>query len=339
MGVLHFLNVSDGDCTVIEHGSGRVTVLDVNNASIPVKEVTALSRAQLLAEALMEKSLELRGNYQQKHHPVNPIEYMQEHSINSVWRFILSHPDMDHMGGLKDFFETFNPPNFWDTDNNEEKDFSNGSGKYNEEDWKFYKTIRDGQRPDITRLVKYHGAVGPFWNQDPAGKPDGLNILAPTQEIMQQARESGDNNDCSYVLLYKNCGFKILLAGDSHDITWEHILENCENDVRDVDLLIAPHHGRDSGRSYDFLDTLKPKMTFFGCALSDHLAYDQWSRRGLPVVTNNQANCMVVAPGGENLDLYVTNETFARNRNEYTFYSDTYNAWYYGVINKKTVAA
>ena len=45
--------------------------------------------------------------------------------------------------------------------------------------------------------------------------------------------------------------------------------------VTNIDLLIAPHHGRDSERSYDFLDVLKPKMTFFGNANSEHLAYDK----------------------------------------------------------------
>ena len=34
--------------------------------------------------------------------------------------------------------------------------------------------------------------------------------------------------------------------------------------TRGIDLLIAPHHGRKSGRSYEFLDTLKPTLTFFG---------------------------------------------------------------------------
>ena len=61
----------------------------------------------------------------------------------------------------------------------------------------------------------------------------------------------------------------------------------------------------------------------------DHLAYDQWSRRDLPVITNNQANCMIISPDGNDLDLYVTNETFARARNENTWLSNIYKAWYY----------
>ena len=62
-------------------------------------------------------------------------------------------------------------------------------------------------------------------------------------------------------------------------------LNNYESDVRDVDLLIAPHHGRSSGRSYEFLDVLRPTLTFFGKARSEHLAYSAWNYRKLPFVT------------------------------------------------------
>jgi len=36
--------------------------------------------------------------------PVNPIEYLRDRGISEVFRFILTHPEMDHMDGIKDFF-------------------------------------------------------------------------------------------------------------------------------------------------------------------------------------------------------------------------------------------
>ena len=73
-------------------------------------------------------------------------------------------------------------------------------------------------------------------------------------------------------------------AGDNHrrshdcrhspwDESWDHILEGHKVDVTDIDLLIAPHHGRKSGRSYKFLSTLRPTLTFFSNARSDFIAY------------------------------------------------------------------
>ena len=320
----HFLNVKDGDCSIIEHGSGHVSVIDVCNAE---KVTTPMSDSEL--RYFTEKA-RVAGNFQQKKHPVNPVEYLNKFNIDSVFRFILTHPDMDHMDGIKDFFECFSPINFWDTDNNKEMEFPEGS-PYNEEDWNFYKQIRDGKpESDPKRLTLFSGSEGKYWSQNDFGQSpgDALYVLAPTPELVQQANEAEDYNDASYVILYHGSGGKILLSGDSHDNTWEHILDNWENAVKDVDLLIAPHHGRKSGRSYDFLDTVNPKMTFFGNARSEHLAYSAWYSRDLEYITNNQANCMVVDCSGNNLTLYVTYETFARKYNPSTYYSSTYDAWY-----------
>ena len=32
MNRIHFLNVGHGDCTIIEHASGRITMVDINNS-------------------------------------------------------------------------------------------------------------------------------------------------------------------------------------------------------------------------------------------------------------------------------------------------------------------
>ena len=320
----HFLNVKDGDCSIIEHGSGHVSVVDVCNAE---KVTTQMSSTEFV---YLAERARVAGNFQQKKHPVNPVEYLHKFKIYSIFRFVLTHPDMDHMDGIKDFFECFSPDNFYDTDNNKEMEFPQGS-PYNEEDWKFYKNLRNTKpQTNPKRIPLFSGDDGIHrtkdWNGDRPG--DAFYILAPTSDLVEQANETEDYNDASYVILYRGAGGKILLSGDSHDNTWKHILDKWEDDVKDMDLLIAPHHGRKSGRSYKFLDTVNPKMTFFGNARSEHLAYDAWRHRKLEYITNNQANCMVVDCSGNNLTLYVTHETFARKYNPCTFYLGIYDAWY-----------
>lgn len=278
------------------------------------------------------------GNFQQKRHPVNPITYLREHGVSSVFRYIQTHPDMDHMDGIEAFFGVFNPFNFWDTDNKATKDFPLGSG-YRESDWNFYTTLRDAKGESAPkRLTLYSHATGSYWNEPEGG--DGLHVLAPTPELVQEANRSGDYNDASYVLLWKlPSGHRVVFAGDSHDETWNYILEHHEDDVAGVDLLTAPHHGRDSGRSYEFLDVLRPKLTLFGNARHEHLAYGAWSRRELPKITNNQANCIVASLEysgyAARLNLYVTNESFARAVNAETFLSPNLKAWYVCPISER----
>ena len=74
------------------------------------------------------------GNFNQKAYPVNPIDYVRPFGIASVLRFVLTHPDMDHMDGIRDFFRAFAPVNFWDTQNTREIEFEDGS-PYRAEDW------------------------------------------------------------------------------------------------------------------------------------------------------------------------------------------------------------
>lgn len=109
----------------------------------------------------------------------------------------------------------------------------------------------------------------------------------------------------------------------------ELYLENHEGDVKDVDILIAPHHGRKTGGNDEYLDVLNPKLTLFGNAKSKYLDYSSWNNRGLDHITNNQANCIIINTNGESgMDVYVTYEVFAKKRNPDTFYDETYGGWY-----------
>src|SRR5262249_23812892 len=220
MPVIHFLNVKQGDCSIITHHSGHTTVIDVCNAKAP----EPLKEAIASVLAMGEKGV--TGNFNQKKYPVNPISYMKERGMTEVFRFIATHPDMDHLDGIKAFFEEFQPTNFWDTDNNEEKeDFDEDSG-YNLEDWEFYKSLGD-EKPETNpkRLTFYSGAKNKYFNigADGSSGGDGLHILSPTLDLVTGANECGEYNDCSYVLLYKTGDDKIVFAGDSHDKCWEHI--------------------------------------------------------------------------------------------------------------------
>ena len=332
MATIHFLNVKQGDCSIIQHNSGRVSMIDVCNAK-PSESLESISEMLSTTAMLMDglSSKGISGNYNQKEYPVNPIAYLKEHGIEDIWRYVLTHPDMDHMDGIKALFEAYKPANFWDTDNKKEMENEVWSGSpYRYDDWEYYKNLRDtGPVSAPKRLTLLCGARGTYWNQDDDGRNgDGIYVLAPTQSLIEAANESGDYNDCSYVLLYKSGQRRIVFGGDSHDDTWDHILNVHRDAVTDIDILIAPHHGRDSKRSYEFLNVLKPKLTFFGNARSQYLAYSAWYNRELPIVTNNQANCMVVDISAGRMRFYVTNGVFARSWNPDTYYEQRLQAWF-----------
>lgn len=313
MSRIHFLNVLEGDCNIIQHDSARVSVIDVSNASDEIDTPQELVVRNSAARQAMFSRTQIpagKKDYKQKLYPDNPIAYLKKHSISAIWRFIVTHPDMDHLDGIKDFFNSFPVTVAWVPSNKCEKDFSGSTnGGYNKEDWDFYLKLRDKTHTN-TELKEYlHGHINSYY------KEDYITILSPTRELIEAADDSGDYNDASYVLLYtppkKNGGnWKILFAGDSHDISWEHIIKHHKDKISNIDILIAPHHGRDSGRNYDFLSVLTPSITLFGNASSKHLAYDYYPETR---ITNNQAGYVIMDISEESINFYVKNQEFAND--------------------------
>lgn len=311
MDTIHFLNVLEGDCNIIQHSSNRVSVIDVSNAFNTQDTIFE----KIVRASEQRRTMRLRTqvplgkvDYRQKHTPDNPIEYLKRiHPSADVFRFIVTHPDMDHLDGIRDFFEEFKVTCYWDTNNNKVIERNGFFAGYNYEDWEFYLKLRSGSVPQ-TRMTQYNGVTGNFWTED------NWHVLAPSQALVHSANTSGDFHDSSYVLLFTppkaNGGtWKFLFAGDSHDSSWDFILKTYRSLVSNVDVLFAPHHGRDSNRSYAFLDVLKPKLTLFGNASSEHLAYSSYPETR---ITNNQAGYVILQCTGEHIVVSIKNVEFAQ---------------------------
>ena len=142
-------------------------------------------------------------------------------------------------------------------------------------------------------------------------KDDYIKILSPTKELLKAAEEAGNWNDSSYVILYCVQGRKILFCGDADMGTINHLMEKHSVDISNLDVLIAPHHGRDSSKDFAFLDVMKPKLTLVGNAKCKDLAYDKWNTRGLEHIQNNQGGNILIDIYDGEMHVSCSNKTFA----------------------------
>ena len=55
MAIIHFLNVKNGDCTLIQHSSGRNTLIDISNGN----DINEFYKA----ESALEEKVILSKNY------------------------------------------------------------------------------------------------------------------------------------------------------------------------------------------------------------------------------------------------------------------------------------
>lgn len=272
--VFHFLNVGKGNCTIADFPSGRLTVVDIDDS----RSISAVQKAYM---EVIEKKAKL----------TNPIDYIIANFPNrEIFRFILTHPDMDHMSGIKGLFGKKAVSNFWDTDNNKKIDPSSWKDSpYDREDWDFYQMIRKREK-DPTVLKLYRDA-----NSECCWIQDGIEVLAPTPALVKEAEESEDYDHLSYVLMTKHANKKILLGGDATTEALKDIIGHYGGYLKS-DVLLAPNHGSSNHISKEILDVISPRLTVVSVAEGVDYAYDLYSQYGIVLSTKHYGNIWVRIP-------------------------------------------
>lgn len=303
MSSIHFMNVGEGDCIFIDHNGSRQTLIDICGGN----------RDRRVSKAARQVRLEragVPGNFRMCNAPIQPLDYLADLGVSSIWRFISTHPDMDHLDGLDALIRHHQVKHFWCSGVTRSRPAFEEDARYKEADWDVYEKLRHGDLDGTKSLTKRAGARFEYANK-PKGEHDGLYIRSPDETLIDEAEETEEFNDASYVIQYYCSGHSAVFPGDAHDRTWDYVLRNYEDKVSNISLLAAPHHGRKSGRSYEFLDVVQPTLTIFGCAPSEDLAYDAWRNRGLDYITANQAGCIAVECEHDDMIVYIENRAFA----------------------------
>lgn len=271
----HFLNVGKGNCTVIEFPSSHLSVIDIDDS----RSMSEDERYFILEGTLQKAKL------------TDPIVYIADNyfsKYNEIFRFILTHPDMDHMSGIKELFTRKYVRNFWDTNNDKYIDPDTWEDSpYNKEDWDFYQSIRKSEE-DPKTLVLYRGAKSECcWVQD------GIEILSPTQELVGEANKSDDYDHLSYVLMVRFAGRKALLCGDATKRALENIINHYDKRELKCDVLLAPNHGSPNHISKEILDVFNPDLTIVSVIKGTDYARELYSRYGIVLSTKHYGNIWV----------------------------------------------
>ena len=283
---VHFLNVGRGDCTIIEFPSGRVGIVDIDNLRIldPTTKAEMLqeyheSVPYLSGRILGKSESELNEAFLRKAAAqlTDPLEYYNNFigADKDVFRFLVTHPDMDHMTGLYRLHKQDHKSisNFWHTG---EHDFNLADAEwegspYDERDWETYKELRRGGEGKPKSLQKFQGDTGHYWTED------GLELWAPTTELETLAVEKGQSNILSMILRISHAGRSIILGGDATaDDTWRTIYPKVK--MGGIAVLKASHHGRKSGYYQPAVKEMSPWLTVTSVGEKEHDATESYRR-------------------------------------------------------------
>lgn len=186
-----------------------------------------------------------------------------------ITRFISTHPDDDHLRGLERLDDRIGIVNFYCVKNEATK--PNQSDSFDR-----YCELRNSSKA----FHIYKGCSRKWMNKEGDGRgSSGVNILWPDtsnqqyQEALKEAADGKSFNNMSAVIKYSaQNSATVLWMGDLETAFMEGVEDEIELPL--VDVLFAPHHGRDSGRVPDsMLETMSPRMIVVGEAPSKYLHY------------------------------------------------------------------
>lgn len=240
---IYVLNVGKGNCVVIPFPT-RLSVIDIDDSHIDDKI--------FLKEVAEKKKMSL----------TNPVDWITYNFKGvSIFRFILTHPDMDHMSGLHELSSKKTITNFWSIQNSKEmseEDFGNTPYRY--EDWKAYKDYQSAKKGNTALRPLREEKSDCCWIQD------GVRILSPTEAIIKESEEKEEYNHASYILGVKHQnGRQVILGGDATSSAQEDTTTYYEknHDGKPYDrirasVVIAPHHGSKHSTCKSFMDAISP---------------------------------------------------------------------------------
>lgn len=272
MSIIRSYSVGNGDMFFIKHNSDNFTIIDC------------------CMDDLTEDVI---------------VQDLKNHSSDKqITRFISTHPDDDHIRGLAFLHKKMNPLNFYCVKNRATKPEET-------EDFNQYCALRD----DATRAFYLTRGCSRKWlNQDSEERGSaGLHVLWPIttneyyQEELAKAAEGECFNNISTILTYALAGgARFAWMGDLEC----DFMEKVKNEITlsPLDVLFAPHHGRESGTvPSEWLGQMDPHIVIIGEAPSEHLNYYD----GYNTITQNSAWDITLDCVTGKTHIYVSNSDYS----------------------------
>ncbi len=181
----------------------------------------------------------------------SPLQHLWDCGIRKLDQVIITHPHLDHIDDIL-YFDSFSPSTF-----RSPKHLTEGDIRYGNPNWSDEAEAKIQKYLAIRR--SYTTPVSPQDNVCLPQNNGGVSIQAFTPV---QASRSNLNNH-SVVTILEYCGAKILIPGDNEPPSWQELLdrEDFVQAISGAHVLVAPHHGRESGFYRPLFNHFHPYVT------------------------------------------------------------------------------
>jgi beta-lactamase superfamily II metal-dependent hydrolase len=211
------------------------------------------------------------GDYSGKNESFSPLATLwYKHGVRKLHYVMVTHPHLDHIDDILNL-GPFAPSVFSRPRHIAREDIM--------------KDIRDQDRPKFDKYFEFHNT----YIRDIAGTSDDTSIPdnygGLKLKFFHTPSLPKDNiNNHSLITVLEYSGIKIIVPGDNEFPSLDLLMkqDDFKTTIKDADILLAPHHGRESAYHDEFVTHVNPRLTVISdgsiCDTSANPKYSAKSR-------------------------------------------------------------
>lgn len=174
--------------------------------------------------------------------PLSTLRY------KDIYYMIITHPHLDHIDDILHFDDN-SPSVLW-----------RATAITNDE---VMEGVRECDKPKFKKYCevnnRYNRAIST--EEDPTTETpfDGMIV----DKYFTTLCDKSNFNNFSPVTIVQLEGIKIVICGDNETASFEKLMNQSgfQDDVSNADILVAAHHGRETGYYKEFVDKVNPRLT------------------------------------------------------------------------------
>lgn len=189
------------------------------------------------------------GDYSGNNSSFSPLRHLRyNYYVTQLDQVIITHPHLDHIDDILNF-DLLKPKVL----------HCNRAIS----DDKILKGVREYDKPKYLKFIEIRNRyTSPVGDSDDLQKPDNWGGMKVT--TFTPWWYDGDNlNNYSIITVIEYAGIKVVVPGDNETQSLERFMEldSFKNAISNAYILLAPHHGRESGYCSEFVKHVNPSLT------------------------------------------------------------------------------
>jgi len=191
------------------------------------------------------------GDYSGKNMEFSPLKYLHtNYGVQSIDYVVITHPHLDHIDDILNF-DLLKP-----------KVLNRPKQITNEE---LLEGVQEKDRKKIEKYceinTRYNSPISSE-SVNNTSKPENWGDLKISTFTPTTCNHNNINNH-SIVVVIEFAKMKIVIPGDNEKCSFDELLarQSFKDAIKNADILLAPHHGRESGYNLDFVNEVNPRLT------------------------------------------------------------------------------